>query len=66
MIIGAKGISLLYVTWEYDTPYPTDRQPWESMETLAAHNYGSAYNQDKLMVQNLIIWNIVDGSDAYT
>ena len=36
------------------------------METLAAHHDGIAYSQDKLMVHNIIIQNIFDGSNAYT
>ena len=36
------------------------------MATLAAHHGGSAYDQDKLTVHNIIIRNIADGSDAYT
>ena len=36
------------------------------MATLAAHQYGSAYDQDKLTVHNIIIRNIFDGSGAYT
>ena len=36
------------------------------MATLAAHHDGSAYDQDKLTVNNIIIKNIADGSDAYT
>ena len=36
------------------------------MATLAAHHYGSAYNQDKLTVYNIITRNIANGSDAFT
>ena len=36
------------------------------MATLAAHHDGSAYDQDKLTVHNIIIQNVADGSDAYT
>ena len=65
MAIGAKGIALSYVIWKEETPDPTVLQQWESMETLAGHHGGSAYNQDKLMVYNIIIRNIANGSDVY-
>ena len=65
-IIGAKGVALSYVIREDETPDPTIFQPWESIATHAAHHNGSAYDQDKLTVHNIIIRNIADGSDAYT
>ena len=66
MIIGAKGIALSYVIRKDNTPDPTVHQPWESKANLAAHHDGSAYDQDKLMVHNIIIRNIADGSYTYT
>ena len=35
------------------------------MKTIAAHHDGSAYNQDKLTVHNMIIRNIANGSNTY-
>ena len=66
MIIGAKGIALSYVIREDGDPNLADQETWEHKAMLAAPHKGNAYLQDKLMVHNIILRNIADGSDAFT
>ena len=66
MIIGAKGIALSYVIREDGDPNLADQETWEHKAMLAAPHKGNEYLQDKLTVENIILRNIADGSDAFT
>ena len=65
-IIRAKWIALSYVIREDDDPNLADQETWEYKAMLAEPHKGNAYLQDKLTVNNVIIHNIADGSDAFT
>ena len=66
MIIGAKGIDLSYVIIKDYDPNLAYQETWEYTNMLAAPHEGKAYLQEKLTVHNIILRNIVDGSDSFT
>ena len=65
IIIGAKGIAISYVIREDDDPNLADQETWDHKAMLAAPHEDNAYLQDKLTVHNILLRNIVDGSDAF-
>ena len=66
MIVKAQGIPLSYVIRENDVPYQTERDTWEEKAVLSVPLTGRLYKQDNLTVQNIILRNIADASDAFT
>ena len=60
MIVGAQGITLSYVIRENDSPDQTERDNWEEKAVLSVPLNGILYNQDNLMVHNIILRNIAD------
>ena len=66
MIVGAQGITLSYVIRENNSPDHTERDTWEEKAVLEVPLTTRLYNQDNLTVQNTILRNIADASDAFT
>ena len=66
MIVGAQGIPLSYVIRENDAPDQKERDTKEEKAVLAVPLTGRLYNQDNHIVNNIILRNITDKSDAFT
>ena len=66
IIIWANRIALLYVIWDNDAPDLITQPNLEVKENLGASHDGTSYVQDRLMVHNIVLRNIADGSDAFT
>ena len=64
-IVEAQGIPLSYVIRENDAPDQTEFYTWKEKAVLAAPLNGILYKQDNLTVNNIIIRNIADASDAF-
>ena len=55
-----------YVIREINAPDQTERNTWEEKSVLAVPLTGRLYKQDNLTVNNIILRNIADASDAFT
>ena len=66
MIIGSKVIALSYVIRENYDPDLEERATWYLEATLGTAHKGPRFAQDNLMVHNIILRNIADGSNAFT
>ena len=66
IIFGAQCIPMPYVNRENDAPDQTECDTWEEKAVLAVPVTGRLYKKDKLKVNNIILRNIADASDAFT
>ena len=66
IIVGAQGIPLYYVIRENNIPDQIEHNTWEEKAVLAVPLTRILYNQDNLTVNNIILRNIADASDAFT
>ena len=66
MIIGAKGVPILYVIRENDTPVFDPTLPYEVAVSQAVELNGEEYDIDAKTVHKIILQNVNEDSDAYT
>ena len=66
IIAGAQDIPLPYIIRENNKPDQTERNTWEENAVLAVPLTRRLYKQDNLTVNNIILRNIADASDAFT
>ena len=64
--IVSKVIALLYVIRENDDLDLEETSMWDLNATLGTPHEGPSFAQDNVMVHNIILMNISDGSDAFT
>ena len=65
-VIGAKGVPLVYVIRENDTPRENANYTWDQKYELSVELNGPEYNIDKRTVHQIILRNFGEDSDAYT
>ena len=66
MVIGTNGIPLSYVIQENNETDISYQPSWQEKARLRAPHEGLNYVQDQQTVHNIMLRNIVDGSDAFT
>ena len=66
IIVGAQGIPLSHVIRENNAPDQTERNTWEEKAVLSFPLARRLYNQDNLMVHNIILRKISDISETFT
>ena len=65
-VIGVKGVPLVYVIRENDTPRENANYTWDQKYELSVELNGPEYNIDKKTVHQIILRNVGEDSDAYT